>query len=183
MNITLIRHGKTPGNEKKQYIGVTDEPLSAGGLREIREFAEQGRYPAAGRLYASPMRRCLETAGIIYPGHAPEVIQGLREMDFGRFERLSYDDISRLPGHERFGFDERGFFFPGGEDVNDFTARVTAAFGAIEDKNGVTLVVHGGVIMAIMYSLFGGDSYDYQVENGCGYTVRGDGEGLRWDKL
>ena len=183
MNITLIRHGKTPGNEKKQYIGVTDEPLSEAGLRELREFAARGRYPAAERLYASPMRRCVETAGIIYPGRTPVIVQDLREMDFGRFERLSYDDIARRPGHERFGFDERGFFFPGGEDVADFTARVVAAYTALGEPEDAVFVVHGGVIMAIMHSLFGGDSYDYQVENGCGYTVRGYGENLKWDKL
>ena len=31
MQALLIRHGKTPGNEERRYIGRTDEPLSARG--------------------------------------------------------------------------------------------------------------------------------------------------------
>ena len=33
--ITLIRHGKTPGNYEKRYIGITDEPLSVDGEKKI----------------------------------------------------------------------------------------------------------------------------------------------------
>ena len=37
MKIILIRHGKTPGNLEKRYVGRTDEGLSEIGIGEIKE--------------------------------------------------------------------------------------------------------------------------------------------------
>ena len=36
MRIVFIRHLKTPGNEKRQYIGRTDEALSEQAVEEFR---------------------------------------------------------------------------------------------------------------------------------------------------
>ena len=36
MRIVLLRHGQTPGNVLKRYIGRTDEPLSEAGERAAR---------------------------------------------------------------------------------------------------------------------------------------------------
>ena len=38
MKIVMIRHLKTPGNEKRQYIGRTDESLSE---RAVQQFKKQ----------------------------------------------------------------------------------------------------------------------------------------------
>ena len=84
--ITLIRHGKTLGNLEKRYIGITDEPLSKQGVEEI----VAGNYPACDILFSSPLRRCKETAKIIYPAKEPIVIQELKETNFGRFEGKNY---------------------------------------------------------------------------------------------
>ena len=45
--IYLIRHGKTPGNEEKKYIGVTDESLSDIGRKEILSK----KYPKADIIF------------------------------------------------------------------------------------------------------------------------------------
>ena len=34
MEIYLVRHGKTKGNEEHRYVGRTDEALSEAGIRE-----------------------------------------------------------------------------------------------------------------------------------------------------
>ena len=36
-HITFIRHGKTPSNERKAYIGITDEKLSTDGQELIKK--------------------------------------------------------------------------------------------------------------------------------------------------
>ena len=63
MILNLIRHGKTQGNAEKRYIGRTDELLSDEGSSELRNIC----YPPCDILAASPMKRCLMTADIIYP--------------------------------------------------------------------------------------------------------------------
>ena len=66
--ILLIRHGKTAGNLEGRYIGSrTDESLCEEGILGLKEK----EYPPASRIYASPMRRCVETAGIYGPDVSP----------------------------------------------------------------------------------------------------------------
>ena len=81
MKVIFIRHLPTPGNEKKQYIGRTDEALSSGAAasfhkkRELYLKNQQKKagkdspfYPPAELIVASPMKRCVQTAELIYPG-------------------------------------------------------------------------------------------------------------------
>ena len=67
MRVILIRHSKTAGNLKGRYIGTTDEPLCEEGIRLL----EGKTYPAAELVYVSPMKRCRETASLIYPDAYP----------------------------------------------------------------------------------------------------------------
>ena len=55
MKIIFIRHLQTPGNEKRQYIGRTDESLSDRALEAFR--SSKSRYPAVESVIASPMER------------------------------------------------------------------------------------------------------------------------------
>ena len=109
MEVIFIRHLATPGNEKRQYIGRTDEPLSdraVTAFREQQEGTEAAAYPDIRFLTASPMRRCVRTAELIWPGVPVEVDPLLRECDFGRFEGKTYEEIL-------------AFFFEGTELRND----------------------------------------------------------------
>ena len=40
MKVILIRHGKTPGNLLKQYIGRTDQSLAEEGIAELKVIAD-----------------------------------------------------------------------------------------------------------------------------------------------
>ena len=63
---------------------------------------------------------------------------------------------------------------PGGESGVQMTRRVLEAFREIPD--GTALITHGGVIAAIMASLFPADGkhrYQWQPRNGHGYEIRG----------
>ena len=96
--IHLIRHGKTIGNVKKQYIGSTDESLCPEGIEELVQKKARGIYPLPEEIepmiYSSPMRRCIETAKVLYPGFHIESIDGFQETDFGPFERKNYEHTS-----------------------------------------------------------------------------------------
>ena len=73
IRLYLIRHGQTPGNKLQRYIGTTDEPLSTEG----KEFLEKLTYPMPEALYVSPLCRCVETAGILFPGKSFHIIEEL----------------------------------------------------------------------------------------------------------
>lgn len=84
--ISVIRHGRTAANDKGIYIGRTDFPLSDKGAAELAGKMDEFRYPNVARVYSSPLRRCTETAEILFPDVQIQTVDNLIEMDFGTFE-------------------------------------------------------------------------------------------------
>ena len=187
--LILIRHGKTAGNLLGRYIGSrTDEPLCDEG----REGLAGKQMPEVERLYVSPMKRCVETAEILWPGFDRKKMQtvtDLRECDFGDFENKNYKELSGNGDYQAW-IDSNGTLpFPNGESMDAFKSRCLEAFARIVEevsgaeqewiasgKTGIFragIVVHGGTIMAILeqYGYPKAAYFDYQVKNGCGYRL------------
>lgn len=187
--LLLIRHGKTAGNLLGRYIGSrTDEPLCDEG----REGLAGKQLPEVERLYVSPMKRCVETAEILWPGFDRKKMQkvtDLRECDFGDFENKNYKELSGNGDYQAW-IDSNGTLpFPNGESMDAFKSRCLEAFARIVEevsgaeqewiasgKTGIFragIVVHGGTIMAILeqYGYPKAAYFDYQVKNGCGYRL------------
>lgn len=169
MELYFIRHGRTPGNKEKRYIGRTDESILPESAAELRERAAGGKYGHPEILFVSPMKRCIETADIIYPGMEMHVIRDFRECDFGSFEGKNYKELCGNPDYQKW-IDSGGTMpFPEGESMEEMAKRVMKGFyEAMDAANGrdAAFVVHGGTIMAVMSRIDGGDFYDYQVDNG-----------------
>ena len=169
MELYFIRHGRTPGNKEKRYIGRTDESILPESAVELRERAAGGKYGHPEVLFVSPMKRCIETADIIYPGMEMHVIRDFRECDFGSFEGKNYKELCGNPDYQKW-IDSGGTMpFPEGESMEEMAKRVMKGFyEAMDAANGrdAAFVVHGGTIMAVMSRIDGGDFYDYQVDNG-----------------
>lgn len=170
MKTVLIRHGKTAGNLEGRYIGGrTDEPLCEKGIAELKRRT----YPLVSRVWVSPMKRCLETAAMLYPRLTPEVIEDFRECDFGAFENLSYAQLNGRADYQRW-IDSGGELpFPGGESRAAFARRCVRAFDRLQRTDDCALIVHGGTVMAIMeaYARPRGRYFDFQVPNGRGYIL------------
>ncbi len=175
MKVYLIRHSMTEGNRVKRYIGSTDEPLCEDGKAVL-----SGRfYPAAERLYVSPMLRCRETAQIIYPNMEQRLVPELRECDFGMFENKNYMELSGCPEYQAWIDSEGKAEFPGGEHPEEFKMRSVQVFAEVisacqqEGIESVAFVVHGGTIMSVMekYARPKGIYYDFYVGNGEGYEL------------
>lgn len=66
IQLYLIRHSMTAGNLKKRYIGRTDEPLCPEGIALLESYIQRNVYPEVERIYVSPMKRCVETAELIF---------------------------------------------------------------------------------------------------------------------
>ena len=177
MKWILIRHGQTQGNIEHRYIGCrTDEPLCAQGVEKLKGK----EYPAVQRVFVSPMRRCRETAELLYPGVPVESIEDFRECDFGEFENKNYAELNGRADYQAW-IDSNGEMpFPGGESRAEFAARCAKAFDELMKRNlkeDCAIIAHGGTIMAIMeqYAEPKGSYYDFQAKNGEGYMLGDDG--------
>ena len=185
VEIVLIRHGKTEGNKEKRYIGRTDQPLSEEGIAGIKE--NLGRYPSVEKVYASPMKRTRQTAELIYPGQAPELVDGLREMDMGVFEGKNHAELKNRPSYILWVATRGKISIPGGESMKDFGKRTMDAFTQVlgdmqaEGIKRSAVVAHGGTIMSIVSQLADDDYYNYMVNNGAGFRLTLDDDGKLLD--
>ncbi len=175
----LIRHGETCGNKLKRYIGKrTDEPLT----KEAEEMLKGLGYMCPEAVYASPMLRCTQTAGILFPGKTLNIIDELAECDFGEFENKNYMELDGNQNYQAW-IDSGGLLpFPGGESREEFKKRNLKGFQKVvqscirKEIQSAALVVHGGTIMNIMeeYADENRSFYDWHVKNGRGYEVELD---------
>ena len=121
VRIWLIRHGMTAGNLEQRYVGTTDEPLCEKGRQQIldKRWAHQFE-----DIYVSPMRRCWETAEILFPTVHQIVVENFRERSFGEFEYRNYRELNGNPDYQAW-IDSGGTIgFPGGENLKEFCDRI-----------------------------------------------------------
>ena len=187
VTLVLIRHGATRANEERRYLGRTEEGLSPQGRAALKKDRARQRYPRLTHLFASPMKRCLETAELLYPKLlypqlSPVVIPEWREMDFGCFEYKNYQELAGDARYQAW-IDSGGTGdFPEGESRAHFQKRCKQGFARMcrelqrlqqqEPKEQIHagLIVHGGTIMTLVSVYEGGGYFDYQVPNGGGYV-------------
>lgn len=151
--IVLLRHGETVGESSIRFHGSSDVPLDARGLAQAREARYALRHDFFDLVASSPLRRAWQTARIVARGAPVRIVSEFREIDFGRWEGLSAEEIqSQYPAlYEDWQAGAAGFEYPGGEPRVRFTARVLAGLAYVEALGAESLLVvaHKGVIRTI----------------------------------
>ena len=181
--VYLIRHGTTVANEHNLYYGATDISVSPKGCEELTELRKNGGYPDIKNcaVYTSGMKRTAETLELLFPGTEYSVHSGFREMNFGKFEMRSYDELKGDPEYiEWITGDFMANVCPEGESGNAQAERALKAFWEVFGSNekDVMIVSHSGTITAVMESIFpniaenrwywrcyGGHGYEIDFEN------------------
>ena len=178
--IHFIRNALTDENLEGRYIGHTDVEIGEEGRAQLGQMKEDLIYPPVDAVFTSPLKRCTETAKILYPDNKPIVIEGLIEYNFGEFENKTAEQLEKHPVFPKWLAGEKGVEPPFGESNEAFEKRVLGTFEKIAEglmKTGTTsaaIVTHGGVIMAIL-AAFGIPEYpmhEWITPNGCGFTVK-----------
>lgn len=65
LRLVLLRHGEAEGNRERRFLGLTDAPLTQVGETQAAEAAQ--KIPAVEHVYVSPLCRCRQTAGLVWP--------------------------------------------------------------------------------------------------------------------
>lgn len=184
MKLLMIRHGLTAGNLEKRYIGTTDEPLCEAGIRQLRSCS----YPMCGVLLTSPMQRCIQTAAILFPGQAAQIVPDFRECDFGDFEGKSYAELNGNPQYQAWIDSGGTATFPHGETPAAFRQRCCDAFSAAMKQytgaESICMVVHGGTIMSVLaeFALPQRSYFDWMTENAHARSCEFDGRNIRFSE-
>lgn len=177
VELILVRHGRTPGNDERRYVGVVDQPLSEKGREQAQTAVH---HDDVTRVYVSKLRRTHETAAIMFPNAEQVVVDDIHEMDFGTFAGRSANEMADDPQYRAWVDSECTAPCPDGESQDAFTDRVCAALeelvgqAAARGERQLVVVAHGGTMMAFL-SRYGNDPskkyWDWLVGNCEGYRI------------
>nr|WP_312576368.1 histidine phosphatase family protein [Sedimentibacter sp.] len=167
----LVRHGESVGNLNKRYCGITDVKLSLKGESQAKIAGFNLKNNSISQIYTSPLIRASETARII----SEEINVGfctvdcLKEINFGIFENMTWEEIHRNYKIETDSWIDKGFEykFPKGESYLDIIDRIACFMDNIDDNS--VIVSHFGVIQSILIYYKAADCnnvWDYHISNG-----------------
>ena len=140
--LIFCRHGETVSNLGGWLAGSLDVELTDRGREQAAAAAELLRHESVSGIYASPLRRALETAEAIATVLGLPILQipGLAERNWGELEGGAFpSDLARMK-------------IPGGESLEAFEQRVATAIASIPSttEQGLPLIVaHAGTARAI----------------------------------
>ena len=167
--IYLIRHGATQLSAEDRFAGATDVDLSDEGRAQAQALAVRLADDHIRAVYCSPMRRTVETAGIVGRPQdlRPIVRDGLREIHHGRWESMRRSEVEAQFPEEYAAWEEDPFTYApqGGESGLSVMARALPVIREIvaqhRDEN-VAVVSHKATIRLILSSLLGFDPRGYR---------------------
>jgi broad specificity phosphatase PhoE/nicotinamide riboside kinase len=165
-HVHLLRHGAVADLTARVVRGQMDVALSPRGRWQHHDLARwfARSEPRPERLFTSDLRRCLELASELGAllGHTPEVDARLREQSMGRWEGLTWEEITKAdpPAVTAYWDDYYRARPSGGESVADLETRVVAWWRetfARERGRRIAIVTHIGAIRVLLCHFLGLD--------------------------
>jgi len=160
MEIFLIRHGETVDNKEGRYRGWTESSLSPEGKLQAELVAKALEDWKIDKLYSSDLERALHTAQAIGQRCRLEPVTSplLREINFGIFEGMTYEEIISSYEDKLFAWLDNPFEKspPEGEDLGTVCRRMQSFVDQLNHNNSsakVALVCHGGIIRTWLFNL------------------------------
>jgi broad specificity phosphatase PhoE len=160
--ILFIRHAET--DMAGTFCGHSDPELNARGHVQLAELVKKLRTEEIGRVYASDLRRAHRTGRAIAEAFDIDchVRPALREIDFGQWESLTWEEIDRRDEAyaRRWIVEYPNLPAPNGESFRDFERRVLeeVTFLSLEadaEGHGIAVVTHAGVLRTVLCTLHG----------------------------
>ena len=151
MELFLIRHGITDANKKGAYCGVADPILNQEGFLQVFDLKKSDNQIIPDIIYCSDRRRACQTAQILFPGMGMVITSDLCEINFGSWEGMTYQDISKSCSGLYANWMQYPYQYtpPGGEKLSDMEKRVIVFLNNIfkaHPEQKVVCVTHGGPI-------------------------------------
>ena len=156
--LLLVRHGETASNLSHRFAGWNDDQLTEGGREGVVELARALGF-RGGRLYASPVRRAVDTAEILATELGLEVrtVHDLHELEVGEWKGLTEEEVSeRWPEAYRAWLETPDILaVKGRESLEELRERARSAIDQIgraelsEDASPALVVTHLALIRVL----------------------------------
>ncbi|MEV3988634.1 histidine phosphatase family protein [Streptomyces sp. NPDC049837] len=158
----LVRHGETAWHAENRYAGRTDVPLTELGHKQAATLAAWATGQRLDAVLCSPLSRARLTAepAATALGLTPRVDERLYEVDFGRGDGLTRDEMAEEFPDALAAFldDPVTHYLPGGEDP---VAAAGRAIDCLEEvarelpDGRVLIVAHSTLVRLVLCELLG----------------------------
>jgi broad specificity phosphatase PhoE len=155
--LLLIRHAEVEARYQGVFGGRIDMGLSPRGHQQAAAVAKYLYQRPLSAIYASPMKRVQQTLAPMLVNGAPKpvILPDLREVDFGDWTGLAWDEVQAKFGISAFAWLEQ--LECGGianaESAETLQDRVEPCLRQILADHGgqqVAIVCHGGIIRMLL---------------------------------
>jgi broad specificity phosphatase PhoE len=175
IRLYFLRHGQTALSRADMFCGRRlDPPLTDEGSAMAEAFAEAYRATEWQAIYCSPLQRAISTAAPLARmiGRRLEIRDGLAELDYGRWDGKTADEVSRTH-HVEY---ERWVADPAWNPPTDGETAVMLAqrmmhtveqIDATHDDGNVLVVSHKASIRVVLCALLGVDVGRFRYRFGC----------------
>jgi 2,3-bisphosphoglycerate-dependent phosphoglycerate mutase len=172
-DLIIVRHGESApwrsDVEVPQWNGHGDPALAPEGREQARLLADRLQHEQIDGIYVSSLRRTSETIAPLAErlGITPVVEPDLREVYLGEWEDEGKFRRYTSQGHElalQMFAEQRWDVIPGAESTADFTTRLRRGISRIAEAHPdqrVVVVVHGGVIGALLSMATGSEGFAF----------------------
>jgi len=156
-DLFFVRHAET--DMKGKFCGHSDPDINEQGYDQIRKLVANMKEQRIDKVYSSDLKRAHTTASMLAETfNAPlRVTTQLREMNFGRWEGLTWDEVQHQYPVEADQWAKNLLRkAPDGESFDDFQARILNETERINAKNAdsqIVVVTHAGVMRVVLCQL------------------------------
>lgn len=151
----LMRHAEVETAYHQTFGGRIDMELSEQGQAQARSLAEFLRRHSLDSCFSSPMKRAVQTAAPCREWAKPVLLNGLREVDFGDWTGLRWEET-----REKYGKSACDWLhlleanaIPKAEPIEQFRARIQESLDILlrpENGNRIGVFAHGGVLRMLL---------------------------------
>jgi len=161
-DLLFIRHAET--HMAGTFCGQSDPSVNAAGHRQIQKLAESLSSEPIAAVFTSDLQRSVTTARALAESFATPCITrpALREINFGKWEGLTWEEIEKLDSTFATQWLEAFPHLtpPDGESFEVFEARVMAETSYLLSQSErclIAVVTHAGVMRVVLRTLCGLD--------------------------
>jgi alpha-ribazole phosphatase len=156
--VLFIRHAET--EMAGRFCGHSDPELNSQGRMQLTALTQLLSAEPIDAVYSSDLRRASSTAqAIAAVRKIPQVLRpALREIDFGQWEGLSWEQIEQMDLEYAREWIARYPHLPApsGESFQAFEARVLEEVRLLDGNPGpIAVVTHGGVLRVVLQHFCG----------------------------
>ena len=162
--VYLVRHGRTPANEKGILAGRTKGVfLDDLGVLQAETLAKTLENIEFKKIIVSPMERCQQTAKILNQFSKnplkPNMDSGISECDYGDWSNKKLSTLRRKPLWKNVQERPSGVQFPNGEKMSDMLDRIKSTIfenaSKLKDQDNMLVVSHGDPIRSFIADSLG----------------------------